>query len=58
MTTYTPFTLPSLGFTLSGIVDRAFASLVELLDITTAQYIVSAQTPQRGNLSPERGSGR
>ncbi len=58
MTTYTPFTLPSLTFTLSGIVDRAFASLVELLDITTAQYIVSAQTPQRGNLSPERGSGR
>ncbi len=58
MKTYTPFTLLSLGFTLSGIVDRAFASLVELLDITTAQYIVSAQTPQRGNLSPERGSGR
>jgi hypothetical protein len=58
MTTYTPFTLLSLGFTLSDIVDRAFASLVELLDITTAQYILSAQTQQRGDLSPERGSGR
>lgn len=58
MTTYTQFPLLSLGFTLSGIVDRAFASLVELLDITTAQYILSAQTPQRGDLSPERGSGR
>jgi hypothetical protein len=58
MKTYTPFLLLSLGFTLSGIVDRAFASLVELLDITTAQYILSAQTQQRGDLSPERGSGR
>ncbi len=59
MTTYTPFALLSLlGFTLSGIVDRAFASLVELLDMATAQYILSAQTQQRGDLSPERGSGR
>jgi hypothetical protein len=58
MTTYTPFPLLSLTLTLSGIVDRAFASLVELLDITTAQYILSAQTQQRGDLSPERGSGR
>jgi len=58
MTTYTPFPLLSLGLTLSGIVDRAFASLVEVVNITTAQYILSAQTQQRGDLSPERGSGR
>ena len=58
MQTYTPFTLLSLGFPLSTIVDRAFASLVELLDMATAQYILSAQTQQRGDLSPERGSGR
>ncbi len=59
MQTYTPFALLSLlDFPLSGIVDRAFASLVELLDMATAQYILSAQTQQRGDLSPERGSGR
>lgn len=59
MQTYTPFALLSLlDFPLSTIVDRAFASLVELLDMATAQYILSAQTQQRGDLSPERGSGR
>ena len=58
MTTYTPFPLLSLGLTLSGIVDRAFSSLIEVVNITTAQYILSAQTQQRGDLSPERGSGR
>jgi hypothetical protein len=59
MQTYTPFSLLNLlDFTLSGMVDRAFASLIELLDITTAQYILSAQTQQKGDLSPERGSGR
>ncbi|MFM9265527.1 hypothetical protein [Tychonema sp. BBK16] len=59
MKTYTPIALLSLlDLTLSDIVDRAFASLVELLDITTAQYILSAQTAQRGDISPERGSGR
>jgi hypothetical protein len=59
MTTYTPFPLLSLlDFTLSGIVDRAFASIIELLDITSAQYVLSAQTQQRRDLSPERGSGR
>lgn len=59
MQIYTPFALFSLfGFPLSAIVDRAFASLVEVFDIATAQYILSAQTQQRGDLSPERGSGR
>ncbi len=59
MKTYTPIALLSLlDLTLSALVDRAFASVVQLLDIATAQYILSAQTPQRGDLSPERGSGR
>jgi hypothetical protein len=59
MQTYTPIALLSLlGLTLSAIVDRAFVTLVQLLDITTDQYILSAQTQKRGDLSPERGSGR
>lgn len=59
MQNYTPFPFLSLlGLSLNAIVDRAFASLIELLDITTAQCILFAQTQQRGDLSPERGSGR
>ncbi|MFB8797890.1 MAG: hypothetical protein U7126_27530 [Microcoleus sp.] len=59
MQTYTPFALLSLlGVTLSATVDGAFESLVGLLEIATAPYILSAQTAQRGDRSPERGSGR
>ncbi|XZO01463.1 MAG: heterocyst-inhibiting protein PatX [Microcoleus sp.] len=49
--------LPVLGV-LSAKVDRVFSSLVELLEIATANYIFSAQTQQNGDRSPERGSGR
>ncbi|MEG3922824.1 hypothetical protein QUA07_27475 [Microcoleus sp. T3_A4] len=59
MQTYTPIALHSLlGVTLSATVVRAFESLVGLLEFATASYILSAQTEQRGDRSPERGSGR
>lgn len=59
MQTYTPIALQSLlGVTLSATVVRAFESLVGLLEVATATYILSAQTEQRGDRSPERGSGR
>lgn len=55
MQNYTFF--PLLGI-LSAKLDRVFSSLVELLEIATANYIFSAQTQQKGDRSPERGSGR
>ncbi|MEG3833670.1 MULTISPECIES: heterocyst-inhibiting protein PatX [unclassified Microcoleus] len=59
MQTYTPVALLSLlDVTLSATVVRAFESLVGLLEVATASYILSAQTEQRGDRSPERGSGR
>ncbi|MEG3839078.1 hypothetical protein [Microcoleus sp. herbarium14] len=59
MQTYTAISLLSLlGITLSATVVRAFESLVGLLEVATAPYILSAQTEPRGDRSPERGSGR
>lgn len=59
MQTYTPIALLSLlDVTLSATVVLVLESLVGLLQIATHPYILSAQTEQRGDRSPERGSGR
>ncbi len=60
MHTYTAIALLSLlGITLSASAQRAFESLIQLLEITIAHYIVLAPTQsQKGDRSPERGSGR
>ncbi len=59
MQTYTAIALLSLlGMTLSASAAQAFESPVAMLEIATAQYMLSAQTQQHGNRSPERGSGR
>ncbi|MEG4271198.1 MULTISPECIES: heterocyst-inhibiting protein PatX [unclassified Microcoleus] len=59
MQTYTPIALLSLlDVTLSATVVLVLESLVGLLEVATASYILSAQTEQRGDRSPERGSGR
>ncbi|MEG4390872.1 heterocyst-inhibiting protein PatX [Microcoleus sp. BROC3] len=59
MQTYTAIALLSLlGITLSASAARAFESSLPMLETATAQYMLSAQTQQRGNRSPERGSGR
>jgi hypothetical protein len=58
MQTYTVIALLSLlGLTLSASAAQASQSPVEL-DTATAQYMLSAQTQQRGERGPERGSGR
>lgn len=59
MKTYTTIALLSLlGITLSASAAQAFESQLPMLETATAQYMLSAQTQQRGNRSPERGSGR
>jgi hypothetical protein len=60
MHTYTAIALLSLlGITLSASAARYFERLVELLVIATADYMFLAFTqPQKGDRSPERGSGR
>ena len=60
MHTYTAIALLSLlGVTLSASAARAFECLVELLAIATTQNIFLASTQQqKGDRSPERGSGR
>jgi hypothetical protein len=58
MQTYTVIALLSLlGLTLSASAAQASQSPVEL-NTATAQYMLSAQTQQRGERGPERGSGR
>jgi hypothetical protein len=60
MEIYTAIALLSLlGITLSASAQSAFESLVELLANAIADYIVLAPTQQqKGDRSPERGSGR
>jgi hypothetical protein len=59
MQTYTAIALLSLlGLTLSASAARASQSPAEQLETATAQYMLSAQTQQRGERIPERGSGR
>jgi hypothetical protein len=59
MQTYTAIALLSLlGLTLSASAARASQSPAELVETATAQYMLSAQTQQRGERLPERGSGR
>ncbi len=60
MQIYTAIALLSLlGITLSASAQSAFESLVELLANAIADYIVLAPTQQqKGDRSPERGSGR
>ncbi|NJL70063.1 MAG: hypothetical protein HC849_17530 [Oscillatoriales cyanobacterium RU_3_3] len=59
MQNYTAIALLSLlGITLSASASKAFESPVQQLDAATAQYMLSAQTQQRGDRTPERGSGR
>jgi len=60
MQIYTAIALLSLlGITLSASAQSAFESLVELLANAIANYIVLAPTQQqKGDRSPERGSGR
>ena len=60
MHTYTAIALLSLlGITLSASAQRAFESLIQLLEIATAHSIILPLTQsQKGDRSPERGSGR
>ncbi len=59
MQTYTAIALLSLlGITLSASAAQAFESPVPMLETATAQYMLSAQTQQKGERAPERGSGR
>lgn len=56
---YTAIALLSLlGITLSAIPTKASESPVQQLDVAAAQYMLSAQTQQRGDRAPERGSRR
>ena len=58
MQTYTAIALLSLlGITLSASAAQAFES-PQMLETATAQYMLSAQTQQKGERAPERGSGR
>ncbi|WP_373536696.1 heterocyst-inhibiting protein PatX [Microcoleus sp.] len=60
MQTYTAIALLSLlGITLSASAAQAFESPAPMLETSTAQYyMLSAQTQQKGERGPERGSGR
>ena len=59
MQIYTAIALLSLlGITLSASAVRASESPIQQLETATAQYMLSAQTQQKGERSPERGSGR
>ncbi|WP_193973291.1 hypothetical protein [Microcoleus sp. LEGE 07076] len=59
MQTYTAIALLSLlGITLSASAALAFESPVPMLETANTQYMLSAQTQQKGERGPERGSGR
>ncbi|MDP8932624.1 MAG: hypothetical protein M3N42_00340 [Cyanobacteriota bacterium] len=59
MQTYTAIALLSLlGITLSASAAQAFQSPLPMLETATAQYMLSAQTQQKRERGPERGSGR
>lgn len=59
MQTYTAIALLSLlGITLSASAAQAFESPLLMLETATAQYMLSAQTKQKPDRGPERGSGR
>jgi hypothetical protein len=59
MQIYTAIALLSLlGITLSANAARAFETPLLKLETATAQYMLSAQTKQKPDRSPERGSGR
>ena len=59
MQNYTVIALLSLlGMTLSASAAQAFESSLPMVETATAQYMLSAQTQQKGDRSPERGSGR
>ena len=59
MQTYTAIALLSLlGITLSANAAQAFETPLPSLETATAQYMLSAQTQQKRERGPERGSGR
>ena len=59
MQIYTAIALLSLlGITLSANAARAFETPLPSLEAATAEYMLSAQTQQKGERGPERGSGR
>jgi len=59
MQTYTAIALLSLlGITLSANAARAFETPLPTLETATAEYMLSAQTQQKRERGPERGSGR
>ncbi len=59
MQIYTAIALLSLlGITLSATAARAVKTLLLKLETATAQYMLSAQTQQKRERGPERGSGR
>jgi hypothetical protein len=59
MQIYTAIALLSLlGITLSANAAQAFESPLARLEPGTAQYMLSAQTQQKRERGPERGSGR
>jgi hypothetical protein len=59
MKNYTAIALLSLlGLSLSATAALSIESPVEQLETATAQYMLSAQTQQKGNRPPQRGGGR
>ena len=59
MRTYTAIALLSLlGITLSANAAPAIETPLPKLETATAQYMLSAQTKQKPDRGPERGSGR
>jgi hypothetical protein len=59
MQTYTAIALLSLlGITLSASAAKASEPSVPQLDAASTQYMLSAQTQQRSERTPHRGSGR
>ena len=59
MQIYTAIALLSLlGITLSATTARAYETPLPQLETATAQYMLSAQTQQKRDRIPERGSGR
>jgi len=59
MQIYTAIALLSLlGITLSANAARAFETPLPSLETATAEYMLSAQTQQKRERGPERGSGR
>jgi hypothetical protein len=59
MQIYTAIALLSLlGITLSANAARAVETPLPMLETATAEYMLSAQTQQKRDRGPERGSGR